>query len=320
MAERHAGWVDGVDSSDARLITGALTQAQGIGDALDPLRVRSGVRDSANFPGLAVLGTNKVTVNPFQAVLGDPAKPGDGPYVVTLDAAKDLPFGAAHASLSRWDLIVAEIVDGAFAVNIYSGDNAASPVLPTPNGSPLLLLARIMVPPAGTAPKLDDLRQFTAGMSGILPVRADADMPPAAQAHSSQFVYRLDTGVLMCRRGSTWVPYRAPRGDTWHPVATLQNKWVVYDTTYNSAAYTLMDDGWVRLRGLIKGGAIPSDNKGLLLFQLPVGYRPVSRWLFATSTSPNAYGRIDVLNDGTVLIMAGASGFLSLDNLSFATY
>jgi len=50
MAERHAGWVNGVDAAEARLITGALTQAQGIGDVLDPLRVRAGVRDSAGFP------------------------------------------------------------------------------------------------------------------------------------------------------------------------------------------------------------------------------------------------------------------------------
>src|SRR4051794_26880270 len=88
MAERHAGWVDGVDSAEARLITGALVQAEGIGDVLDPLRVRPGVRDAPGQPGLVAIASNKLRVNPFQAVLTDRAKPGDGPYVVTLDAVK----------------------------------------------------------------------------------------------------------------------------------------------------------------------------------------------------------------------------------------
>ena len=72
MAERHPGWVNGVDAAEARLISGALTQAQATGDVLDLLRVRAGIRDSGGFPGRVALGTNKVTVNPFQAVLADP--------------------------------------------------------------------------------------------------------------------------------------------------------------------------------------------------------------------------------------------------------
>jgi hypothetical protein len=240
--------------------------------------------------------------------------------VVTLDAAKDLPFGAAHASLSRWDLVVAEIVGGAFAVNIYSGDNAATPIRPTPSGSPVLVLAEIFVPKAGILPTPTDRRQFTAGMSAILPVFGDADMPPAAHAHGSQFVYRLDTGVLMCRQGSDWAPYRAPRGDTWHAVtfATPPSgtpKWGNYGTPFNSAAYTLMDDGWVRLRGLVKGGAF-----GQPLFTLPTGYRPTSQWLLSTGTSPDAYGRIDVTSAGLVQATFGNTAWLCLDNLSFATY
>ncbi|MFD9890641.1 hypothetical protein ACFWY9_14950 [Amycolatopsis sp. NPDC059027] len=314
MAERHAGWVDGVDSAEARLITGALTQAQGTGDVLDPLRVRSGLRDGGGNPGKVALGTNKVTVNPFQAVLGDPAKPGDGPYVVTLDAAKDLPFGAAHVSLSRYDLVVAEIVGGGFAVNIYAGENSASPVRPVPGGSPSLVLAEVLVPPAGTAPTLTDRRQFTAAMSGILPVRGDLDLPPAAQAHGSQLVYRIDTGVLLCRKGNAWVPYRPPRGDTWH-APTLQNGWVNYGAGYNDAAYTITDDGWVRLRGLVKNGSM-----GKPIFTLPVGYRPVSRWLLGVTTNADAHGRCDILTDGQVFAYTGSPGWYCLDDITFSTY
>jgi hypothetical protein len=315
MAERHAGWVNGVDASEARLITGALTQAQGIGDVLDPLRVRAGLRDSGGFPGQVSLGTNKVTVNPFQAVLSDPARPGDGPYVVTMDAAKDLPFGAQHATLARIDLIVAEINSGVFAVTLYPGDPSASPVRPVVNGSPFLVLAELNVPRVGTPiPAPTDTRRFTAALNGILPVRNDTDLPPVAQAHGSQFIYRLDTGVLMVRKGSAWAPYRPPRGDAWHEPA-LQNGWVNYGAGYNDAAYTLTDDGWVRLRGLVKSGTLAKA-----IFTLPVGYRPVSRWLLGVSTNPDAQGRCDILPDGQVLAYSGNAGWFCLDDVTFSTY
>lgn len=318
MAERSAGWVDGVDSAEARLITGALVQAQGTGDVLDPLRVRSGLRDSNGQPGLVTLGTNKVTVNPFQAVLADPAKPGDGPYIVTLDAAKDLPLAAAHASLSRIDLVVAEIVNGAFAVNIYTGTNAASPVLPVPSGTPYLALAQISVPPEGTAPTRTDVRRFTAGMSAVLPVSGDADAPPLATAHGSQLLYNFVTHTLLHKpAGATaWTPYRSPRGDGWHS-ATLQNGWVNYGAGYNAAGYTLMDDGWVRLRGLVKSGAIGSTKA---IFTLPTGYRPAGHWLLSASTNNNTYCRVDVTSNGMVAAVSGDPGWVSLDSLTFATY
>src|SRR5215475_4697728 len=98
MAERHPGWVDGIDAAEARLATGLLVWSHGTGDQLDPLRVRTGLRDGSNYPGRVSLGTGKVTVNPFQAVVADPSRPGVGPHLVTLDAAKDLPIPAADAS------------------------------------------------------------------------------------------------------------------------------------------------------------------------------------------------------------------------------
>jgi hypothetical protein len=313
MAERHAGWVNGLDAAEARLATGLLVAGQGTGDALDPLRVRTGLRDSAGQPGLVTLGTNKVTVNPFQAVLADPAKPADGPYFVTLDAVKELAFGAPHASLSRIDVVVAEVVDsGAFAVTLYAGENSATPQRPSLPNPVFLELATITVPPVGTTAKLVDSRRFTAALNGILPVRTADDRPATAQL--SQFVYRLDTGVLEVRKGATWAPYRAPRGDTWH-APTLQNKWVNYGATFNTAAYTLTDDGWVRLRGLVKAGTFD-----LPILTLPVGYRPPNQYLFPVATNPDTIGRVDVMPDGRVMATTGNAGWISLDGLSFATY
>jgi hypothetical protein len=315
MVERDPGWVDGVDSAEARLITGALVQAGGIGDTLDPLRVRPGVRDSPGDPGKVALVSNKLRVNPFQAVLSDSAKPGDGPYIVTLDAVKELPFTAAHASLSRWDLVVAELVGSGFVVNVYTGVSSASPVRPEPNPGPSLVLAEIQVPKEGTPPTVTDRRQFTAGMSGILPVCGDTDLPLAANAHSSQFVYRVDTGVLLCKRNSTWVPYRPPRGDTWHLMTPLEGGWKNFVSGYNTPAYTLMDDGWVRLRGVVCNGLI-----GETIFTLPNGCKPPVQWLLGVSTSPDAHGLVNVLPTGAIKATKGNPAWISLDGLTFATY
>jgi hypothetical protein len=316
MAERHPGWVNGVEAAEARLATGMLVTAQGTGDTLDPLRVRSGIRDANGQPGLAILGANKVTVNPFQAVIADSAKPADGPYFVTLDAVKEFPFGAAHASLSRTDLVVAEVSEsGVFAVTLYQGENSAvsPPPRPAVANPAFLELATITVPPVGTPAKLTDTRRFTAALNGILPVR-NADDRPSATTQYSQFVFRLDTGVLEIRKSAGWVPYRPPRGDTWH-AATLQNKWVNYGAPYNSAAYTLTDDGWVRLRGLVKSGTLDTS-----IFTLPVGYRPPAQCLFPISTSPDTVGRVDVHADGRVMATTGNVSWMSLDGLAFATY
>jgi len=313
MAERHAGWVNGLDAAEARLATGLLAASHSTGDALDPLRVRTGLRDSAGQPGLVTLGTNKVTVNPFQAVLADPAKPADGPYFVTLDAVKEITLGAAHASLSRTDIVVAEVDEsGHFAVTLYAGESSATPQRPTLPNPAVLELATITVPPVGTTAKLLDTRRYTAALNGILPVRTADERPTTTQM--SQFVYRLDTGVLEVRKGTAWVPYRAPRGDTWH-APTLQNKWVNYGATFNTAAYTLTDDGWVRLRGLVKSGTFD-----LPIFTLPVGYRPPNQYLLPVATNPDTIGRVDIMPDGRVMATTGNAGWLSLDGLSFATY
>jgi hypothetical protein len=316
MAERHPGWVDGVDAAEARLVTGLLTTAQGTGDVLDPLRIRSGIRDSGGNPGLVTLGANKITVNPFQAVIADVARPADGPYLVTLDSLKELPLGAAHASLSRIDLVVAEVTGTGigFEVKIYTGESAATPQRPVPGTANVLELGEIRVPPVGTAPTLTDRRRFTAALNAILPVRNADDRPPVATAHSSQLLYRLDTGVIEVRKAGAWTPYRPPRGDTWH-AASLQNKWVNYGSGYNNAAYTLTDDGWVHLRGLVKNGTLDAA-----IFTLPVGYRPPARELLGVSTSTDVHGRIDVMSDGKVVATTGSNAWISLDGLLFATY
>jgi hypothetical protein len=323
VPERHPGWVTGINDFEARLASGLLIGSQQVIDSLDPLRVRPGLRDAPGNPGLVTLGTNKATVNPFQAVIQDPARPALGAYLATMDAAKDLALTAADPSLGRIDLIIAEVdstVDPGFAVHVVEGQPSASPQAPVVTNPLHLKLAQIQIPAAGTAATPTDLRQFTAALGGILPVRGTTDLPSSAAG--SLFIFRLDTKVLQVRIGGAWVAYRPPRGsvDTWHDVTFAAN-WGTYSPsngTFNTVAYTITEDGWVRLRGLAK-----TVNAGVAggstIFTLPADYRP-RRQALVTVYSAVGVIRIDVKANGAVTVTPAIDlgQWVSLDNIAFA--
>ena len=100
---------------------------------------------------------------------------------------------------------------------------------------------------------------------------------------------------------------------------TFLNSWVNYENTYNPAGYFKDSLGIVHLRGLVKNG-----TNNTTIFTLPVGYRPSNRELLtvqtyttAAGTGNNTTGRVDILTDGTVQVIFGNNGWLSLDGLTF---
>jgi len=97
--------------------------------------------------------------------------------------------------------------------------------------------------------------------------------------------------------------------ETWQ-TPTFQNGWVNYGDVYNLAGYFKDSLGVIHLRGLVKNG-------GGTIFTLPEGYRPINRELFGVATNPNTIGRIDVLSDGQVSMIAGNNGWISLDGITF---
>jgi len=165
--------------------------------------------------------------------------------------------------------------------------------------SPYLVLAELSVPRVGTPiPAPADTRKFTAALNGILPVRNDTDQPPPGQAYGSQFIYRLDTGVLMVRKGSSWAPYRPPRGDTWHE-PTLTNFWANWGDDHITTAYTLMD-------GRLGAAAWPGQGRRQQQAHVhPAGGVPADRTVAVRTAqlppSPDLGARIDVFTDGTVV-------------------
>jgi hypothetical protein len=321
VPERHPGWVTGINDFEARLATGLLVGSQQPIDTLDPLRVRSGIRDAPGNPGLITLGTNKVTVNPFQAVIQDSARPALGAYFVTLDAAKDLALTAADPALGRIDVVIAEVdvtVDPGFTVHVVQGDSNASPQPPTVTNPLHIKLAQISIPAGTGTPSFTDLRQFTAALGGILPVRGTTDLPPSSAG--SLFIFRLDNRQLQVRIGGAWVPYRPPRGsvDTWH-APTFAASWLNFTGAggYAPAGYTITEDGWVKLRGLVQTSI--ARTGAATIYTLPADYRPKYRHVF-TVWSANGAIRLDVSTNGAVATqpVLQANDWVSLEAITFA--
>ena len=101
--------------------------------------------------------------------------------------------------------------------------------------------------------------------------------------------------------------------ENWRGV-NFHNGWVNYDNTYNHAGFFKDSLGIVHLKGLVRSGAI---GWGKVIFQLPAGYRPAARCLFACCTNPDTIGRIDIETNGYIYATKGDNGWISLDGLTF---
>ena len=94
---------------------------------------------------------------------------------------------------------------------------------------------------------------------------------------------------------------------------SLQNGWIAYGG-FSSPQYTKGSDNIVKLKGLIKGGA---TGNGVVVTNLPAGYRPKERTLLAGLCNPQVWCRTDVLPNGNVELHLSNSGWTSLDNITF---
>jgi hypothetical protein len=107
--------------------------------------------------------------------------------------------------------------------------------------------------------------------------------------------------------------------------------WSNFDSFHNTAAFLRDRFGFVHLKGLVDADGLCSFAGGdsAVIFNLPPGYRPARREVFATITN-GALGRVNVAgpvfnpNHGagavhveTPTTEANASAWLSLDGISF---
>lgn len=89
--------------------------------------------------------------------------------------------------------------------------------------------------------------------------------------------------------------------DTSWKRLTLLNGWRDYanGTSYSFPQYRKMASGQVEIRGLVDSGT------ALHIATLPVGYRPGQALIFATSTWPNTYARLNLQADGVLRAEGG---------------
>ena len=94
---------------------------------------------------------------------------------------------------------------------------------------------------------------------------------------------------------------------------TLLNSWVNFGDGFAPVGYWKGSDNMVHITGLIKNGV---TSEGAVIFTLPSGFRPEFKGIF-TITQDNAVGRIDVNNNGNVLVVKAGAVFTSLAGISF---
>lgn len=94
---------------------------------------------------------------------------------------------------------------------------------------------------------------------------------------------------------------------------TLLSGWVNYGDGFAPVKYWKGPDNMVHIGGLIKNGV---TSEGAVLFTLPSGFRPEFKEIF-TIAQDNAVGRIDVNDNGNVLVVKAGAVFTSLAGISF---
>jgi len=110
------------------------------------------------------------------------------------------------------------------------------------------------------------------------------------------------------------------RQDNWQ-APSLKNSWVNYSNSWNKAGFFKDRQGIVHLKGLVKGGNPNSSSSKLsTIFQLPAGYRPLTRELMLVITNNYQVARVDIYSNGNVIANRYSNGWLSLDGVSFRAH
>lgn len=116
-------------------------------------------------------------------------------------------------------------------------------------------------------------------------------------------------------------PAALPPSEPWR-VLPFASGWADLGSVFVAGQFRKDPLGRVHVRGLVsKATGIPVSDD--LIATLPSGYRPSARQVFGVATCcGDAPGRVDVLPDGSIVRIAGASGerdATSLDTISFWT-
>ncbi|MFE9432844.1 hypothetical protein [Streptomyces sp. NPDC006640] len=221
MTAVNPSWIDGValDAYRLRRIDSVLTMHNG-----NPLGARSGVIPGAGGFAVSLVGSTITTGSGIALVY----QPNQGVYRVAATASSTNTLTAAHATLSRIDLVYLRVWDNSVDASglntadvVYlAGTAASSPVAPTPAGTQIYMpLATINVPPSGggSATVSQAVMPLTVGPGGILPSSTAPPSPYVGQYY--------DNGTDLFRwNGSVWDTYQKVLG-----------AWVTYTPTWTGS-------------------------------------------------------------------------------------
>lgn len=142
------------------------------------------------------------------------------PYIQTLDAIKDINILAtpAHATLTRWDLVIAQQndelhadADNTWTIKAVAGTPAASPVDPTVTGSPdFVTLARVVVGPTVTTITNANITQLlvahTVPVGALLPTLNQTERDAmTGTRYDGMPVWRRDIKRVEVYDGTNWL-------------------------------------------------------------------------------------------------------------------
>ena len=98
-------------------------------------------------------------------------------------------------------------------------------------------------------------------------------------------------------------------------VPTLANGFTQFGGGFASVSYYKDKEGIVHVRGMAN---VPVNPVGLVIFNLPAGYRPSTSGAHVFMTiGNNVATRVDVLSNGNVIFNSGTTGWVSLDGIAF---
>lgn len=255
-----------------------------------------------------------VIVNPGQCVI---PRPGQGPYVCTLDAVGRIQLAPPDPANSRIDLIVARIRDDrlgdpstGFTVEPIAGKPAAQPTAPqAPDGC--LPLAQITITPTTTqiqGSAIIDVRRSASMRTGV-GVLLPGDRATDAGAYTGQVRYRA--GVLEAWDGAAWHATHQP---TFYTVATTQ----LDNQTTNAAiaSITVPDPGWP-YRLVVQGSAEISTANGRT--DLFITLDDVNGGGLAVAVTPNPTGGWYNTQTGTSSVLTGTHTVYLTGHRTFST-
>jgi hypothetical protein len=200
------------------------------------------------------------------------------PYIQVLDAIKDINILStpAHASLTRWDLIIAQQndelhsdADNTWTVKQVVGTPSATPADPTVTGSPdYVVIARVVVGGAVTSITNANITQlltnFTVPVGGLLPV-ADQTARDALTGtrYDGMAVWRQDRDWIEIYDGTAWrvqgVAICTGSADLTSAVTNPVEGQLAYRTDID-AYFRYTGSAWRALQGI--GGRWRQDTTG----------------------------------------------------------